>query len=110
MAKPDIEINDQTYTDMIEIMVEYRRGIQNLEGAMKRMEKITGLTKEICRAMLSNLTSRQHRQGATDIRGYQRTPKHLVDGKMRAKAARVKKLEEIEARKLSESSRKVDES
>jgi hypothetical protein len=58
--------------------------------------------------MLSGLS----RDNVIDIRGYNRIPKQLVDGKMRAKAERFKKQKELEEsrRKLYESSPTTDES
>jgi hypothetical protein len=101
------EIDETVAKDVTEIMVEYRRGIQNLAGAMGRMSKITGLPPEICKVMLSGLS----RNNIIDIRGYNRTPQRLVDGKMRAKAARFKKQQELEdQRKLDVSSQTTDES
>jgi hypothetical protein len=101
------EIDEAVAKDVTEIMVEYRRGIQNLAGAMGRMSKITGLPPEICKVMLSGLS----RNNIIDIRGYNRTPQRLVDGKMRAKAARFKKQQELEdQRKLDVSSQTTDES
>jgi hypothetical protein len=63
------EIDEAVAKDVTEIMVEYRRGIQNLAGAMRRMAKVTGLPPEICKVMLSGLS----RNNIIDIRG-SRTP------------------------------------
>jgi hypothetical protein len=46
------EIDEKVAGEVTEIMVEYRRGIQNLAGAMRRMAKVTGLPPEICKVML----------------------------------------------------------
>jgi hypothetical protein len=67
------EIDEAVAKDVTEIMVEYRRGIQNLAGAMGRMSKITGLPPEICKVMLSGLS----RNNIIDIRGYNKVPKQF---------------------------------
>lgn len=109
MSKIDLpDISKEVAKACTEIMVEYRRGIQNLAGAMQRMSKVSGLTPEICKIMLSGLS----RDNVIDIRGYNRIPKQLVDGKMRAKAERFKKQKQkwLEAQKLDESKQTTDES
>jgi hypothetical protein len=109
MSKIELpEITKEVAKACTEIMVEYRRGIQNLAGAMQRMSKVSGLPPEICKIMLSGLS----RNNVIDIRGYNRIPQKLVDGKMKAKAERFKKQKELEEsrRKLYESSQTTDES
>jgi hypothetical protein len=67
------EIDEAVAKDVTEIMVEYRRGIQNLAGAMGSMAKVTGLPPEICKVMLSGLS----RNNIIDIRGYNKVPKQF---------------------------------
>ena len=109
MSKIELpEITKEVAKACTEIMVEYRRGIQNLAGAMQRMSKVSGLPPDICKIMLSGLS----RNNVIDIRGYNRIPQKLVDGKMKAKAERFKQQKELEEsrRKLYESSQTTDES
>jgi len=67
------EIDEKVAGEVTEIMVEYRRGIQNLAGAMRRMAKVTGLPPDICKVMLSGLS----RNNIIDIRGYNKVPKQF---------------------------------
>jgi hypothetical protein len=60
MSKIELpEITKEVAKACTEIMVEYRRGIQNLAGAMQRMSKVSGLPPEICKIMLSGLSQKQ---------------------------------------------------
>jgi hypothetical protein len=74
MSKIELpEITKEVAKACTEIMVEYRRGIQNLAGAMQRMSKVSGLPQEICKIMLSGLS----RNNVIDIRGTTVPPRDL---------------------------------
>ena len=62
---------------MIDIMVDYRKGLLNLDTAMKALEYATDLGPGICEKMLKN----SKRDNVTQIRGYSKEPKRLLEGK-----------------------------
>ena len=62
---------------MIDIMVDYRKGLLNLDTAMKALEYATDLGPGICEKMLKN----SKRDNVTQIRGYSNEPKRLLKGK-----------------------------
>ncbi len=62
---------------MIDIMVDYRKGLLNLDTAMKALEYATDLGPGICEKMLKN----SKRDNVTQIRGYSKEPKRLFEGK-----------------------------
>jgi|TARA_R100001377_G_C3121102_1_gene85946 hypothetical protein len=62
---------------MIDIMVDYRKGLLNLDTAMKALEYATDLGPGICEKMLKN----SNRDNVTQIRGYSNEPKRLLEGK-----------------------------
>lgn len=68
--------------ELVELMVEYKKGWANLENTIRDMSKLSGLTPEVCKALLLSTVKRQN---ATQIRGYSKVPKRLLEGKARKK-------------------------
>ena len=78
MAKTKTE--EMTYDpELVELMIEYKKGWANLENTVRDMRKMTGLTPEVCKALLQSIK----RHNVVEIRGYSKEPKELVEGKAR---------------------------
>ena len=65
--------------ELVELMIEYKKGWANLENTVRDMQKMTGLTPAVCKALLGSIK----RHNVVDIRGYSKEPKELVEGKAR---------------------------
>lgn len=84
MAKAKAQPPVDPYSpEVIELMVEYRRGWRNEANAIRDMSAMTGLLPDICKVLLDMNKG----MNATQIRGYSKEPKQLAEGKKR-KAAR----------------------
>ena len=76
-AKPPV---DPYSPEVIELMVEFRRGWRNQANAVRDMSAMTGLEPDICKVLLDmnkGLT-------VTQIRGYSKEPEQLAEGKKKA--------------------------
>jgi|TARA_R100000541_G_scaffold28530_3_gene37822 hypothetical protein len=62
---------------MIEAFCEYRVGKTNLKSASKELQVTTGLPKETCDALLTEMK----RHNVTQIRGHTNEPDRLKEGK-----------------------------
>lgn len=80
MAKNKTEYDhDKT----IEVFCDYKRGLRNLQTGTKALVKATGLEPRIAEVFLKAMK----RDNVRDIRGYERTPEHLI----RAREAKKKR-------------------
>ena len=62
---------------MVDIMVDYRKGLLNLDTALKALEYATDLGPGICEKMLKN----SKRDNVTPIRDYSNKPGRLLKSK-----------------------------
>ena len=62
---------------MIDIMMDYKKGLINLDSALKRLEYVTELGPDICERMLKN----SKRENMTQIRSYRNKPEYLLKSK-----------------------------
>jgi len=65
--------------EVIELMVEYRKGWANKENATRDIMKLTGLSAPVCGALLDMAKS----QSVTQIRGYSKVPEYLQEARAR---------------------------
>ena len=65
--------------ELVELMVEYKKGWANLENTVRDMQKMTGLTPEVCKALLHSIK----RNNVTQIRGFSKEPEYLKEAKAR---------------------------
>lgn len=79
MAKIKTEEMTGYDPELVELMIEYKKGWANLENTVRDMRKMTGLTPEVCKALLSSIK----RHNVVEIRGYSKEPKELIEGKAR---------------------------
>lgn len=71
-----------THDQIIEAMVDYKRGLRNLDTGSAELARLSGLTPEIAAAFLKSMK----RDNVTAIRGYSKEPERLRLGKERKKA------------------------
>ena len=62
---------------MIDIMVDYRKGLYNIKTASAALQNATGLNHDNCVTLLKNTK----RNNVTQIRGYSNEPERLLQGK-----------------------------
>ena len=67
----------ESVKSMVDIMVDYRKGLLNLDSALKALDYATDLGPDICEKMLKN----SKRDNVTQIRGYSKEPEHLLKSK-----------------------------
>jgi len=67
----------ESVKSMVDIMVDYRKGLLNLDSALKALDYATDLGPDICEKMLKN----SKRDNVTQLRGYSKEPKHLLKSK-----------------------------
>tara|TARA_R110002020_G_scaffold311623_3_gene527225 strand:- start:1 stop:246 length:246 start_codon:yes stop_codon:yes gene_type:complete len=67
----------ESVKSMIDIMVDYRKGLLNLDSALKALDYATDLGPDICEKMLKN----SKRDNVTQLRGYSKEPEHLLKSK-----------------------------
>jgi len=79
MAKIKAEEMSGYDPELVELMVEYKKGWANLENTVRDMGKLTGLTPEVCKALLRSIK----RNNVTQIRGYSKEPQRLLEAKAR---------------------------
>jgi hypothetical protein len=63
--------------DIIETMVDCRRGLRTLDTGAQVLSKQTGLELDVAKAFLKDMK----KHNATQIRGYSNEPKHLLRSK-----------------------------
>lgn len=73
--------NDKTHDDLIEAVVDYRRGLRNIKTGAAEVARLSGLTPDIAAVFLKNMK----RDNVTAIRGYSKEPERTRLGKERAK-------------------------
>jgi len=67
----------ETHDKLIESVVDYKKGWTSLESAAKELSEAAGLTPGIAAVFLKNMK----RNNVTQIRGYEKTPEHIVKGR-----------------------------
>ena len=86
MAKSKTQPPVDPYSpEVIELMVEYRRGWRNQTNAVRDMAAMTGLEPDICKVLLDMNKG----MTVTQIRGYSKEPERLAEGKKRKAARRL---------------------
>jgi len=76
MSKKDL--TEQENEEIIEIFVDFRRGLRTLDTASKALEKY-GFVKPVAEVLLKSMK----RDNVIDIRGYLKMPEKLLRGKQR---------------------------
>lgn len=71
------QINEEDAQKAVEIMVDYRRGLRNLQTASLALQQVTGIDPAYGEIILRNM----RRDNVTDIRGYSKEPERLKRGK-----------------------------
>lgn len=67
----------KTHEDIIETVVDYKRGLRNLKTGSEELARLSGLTPDIAACFLKNMK----RNNVTQIRGYSKEPERLRKGK-----------------------------
>tara|TARA_R110000822_G_scaffold6301_2_gene26761 strand:+ start:233 stop:478 length:246 start_codon:yes stop_codon:yes gene_type:complete len=67
----------ETHDKLIESVVDYKKGWTSLESAANELSEAAGLTPGIAAVFLKNMK----RNNVTQIRGYEKTPEHIVKGR-----------------------------
>ena len=68
----------ETHDKLIESVVDYKKGWTSLESASKELSEFAGLTPDIAAVFLKNM---KRNNNVTQIRGYEKTPEHIVKGR-----------------------------
>jgi len=68
--------------EVVELIIEYKKGWRNLPNAVRDMAKMTGLLPEVCKALLEL----SKRNNVVELRGYSKEPKILIEGKKKKAA------------------------
>ena len=84
MAKAKTEEMTEYDPEVVELMIEYKKGWSNLANATRDMAKLTGLLPEVCKALLELAK----RSNVVELRGYSKEPQILIDGKKKKAAER----------------------
>ena len=90
MAKTKAQEMTEYDPEVVELMIEYKKGWSNLANATRDMAKLTGLMPEVCKALLEL----SKRNNVVELRGYSKTPEILIDGKKKKAAQRAAQLRE----------------
>ena len=69
----------KTHEELIEAVVDYKRGLRNLKTGSDEISRISGLQPEIVACFLKAMK----RDNVTQIRGYSKEPEHLLKAKKR---------------------------
>ena len=67
----------ESVMSMIHIMVDYKKGLLNLNSALKALDHVTDLGPEICKKMLKS----SKRENVTQIRAHNSGSKQLMKSK-----------------------------
>ena len=67
-------MDKETASAVVEVLVDKKRQLRTMETAAAEISKLTGLTPDIAKAMMKGFTY----LNVTDIRGYEKTPPHLI--------------------------------
>ena len=70
-------VDDEKAAAAVEIMVDYKRGLRNLQTASLALYQVSGIEPEYGAIILKNMK----RDNVTDIRGYSKEPERLKRGK-----------------------------
>ena len=73
----DTTIDDEKAAAAVEIMVDYKRGLRNLQTASLALQQVAGIEPEYGAIILKNMK----RDNVTNIRGYSKEPEQLKRGK-----------------------------
>tara|TARA_Y100001937_G_C7104572_1_gene324287 strand:+ start:1311 stop:1553 length:243 start_codon:yes stop_codon:yes gene_type:complete len=63
----------KAHEELIEAVVDYKRGLRNLKTGSDEISRISGLTPDIVACFLKAMK----RDNVTQIRGYSKEPEHL---------------------------------
>ena len=74
----------KAHEELIETVVDYKRGLRNLKTGTEELVRISGLTPDIAAAFLKDMK----RNSVTQIRGYSKEPERLRKGKEQAPSKR----------------------
>jgi hypothetical protein len=72
-----MDLTNEDAAKAVEIMVDYKRGLRNLQTASLALQQATGIEPEYGEIILKNMT----RNNVTEIRGYSKEPERLKRGK-----------------------------
>ena len=67
----------ESVVSMVQIMLDYRKGLLNLNSALKTLDYVTDLGPEICEKMLKS----SKRENITQIRAHNNRSKQLMKSK-----------------------------
>jgi len=73
--------HDKTHDELIEAVVDYRRGLRNIKTGAAEVARLSGLTPDVAAALLKSMKQ----DTVTAIRGYSKEPERMRLGKERAK-------------------------
>jgi len=74
-----VATNKESVMSMIHIMVDYKKGLLNLNSALKALDHVTDLGPEICNKMLKS----SKRENITQIRAHNNRSKQLLKSEKR---------------------------
>ena len=74
----------KAHEELIEAVVDYKRGLRNLKTGTEELVRISGLTPDVAAAFLKDMK----RNSVTQIRGYSKEPERLRKGKEKAPSKR----------------------
>lgn len=70
-------IDKEIASEVVETLVDLRRGMRNKQTATKEIVRLTGLLPEYAEVLIRETAG----QNVSQIRGYEKTPERLIKGR-----------------------------